>query len=65
VARVALVAIVSFNGDVLRVRRIDRPLIGFIAVETDAITGFEFEGLIGGHGGPLRLICTGTVVTVI
>jgi len=49
VAGIALVAIVPFNGDVLRVRRIDRPLIGFIAVEIDAVAGFESEGLFGGH----------------
>jgi hypothetical protein len=50
VAGIALVAIVPFNGDVPRVRCFDRTLIGFIAVETDAIADFEFEGLFACHG---------------
>jgi hypothetical protein len=44
---IAQVPIVPFNGDVLRIRCHNRPLIGVIAVETDAAAGFEFEGFFG------------------
>ena len=45
----AAVAVVPFHGHVLRLDRCDRAKVGGIAVETNASTGFEFAGFVGGH----------------